>query len=390
MRRLAHVVAKQLPGDGDSGGRQRIQAFIRFYASTYDEVIVSGFGRWDGDVPPNATINAFAEPELKWRQAAKASAFAMKWYSKDLAVHIASTQREGMHLHVDFPQMMSNISNHIRPDIVDFHNIEWQLMASRIGMWSHPSREMAMLEVRRLRSFEIAVARRAYLVTCCSETDAAELRGWGARPLVVPNGVSQPPDRWVPLNSNPARVLFVGSFDYPPNIDALKWMVSEVWPHVAEMQANARLVVAGRHARNCADELGGLSTVEVHDSPRSLHDLYASADLCIVPLLSGGGTKIKLLEAVAHGRMVVSTSVGMQGLDQVHEFVRVADGTHDFAAAVGESLASPDLKTLSSRAFEHGREFLSWSSSMEMLSKELSNRQRRNAGTYRVGDRADG
>lgn len=155
----------------------------------------------------------------------------------------------------------------------------------------------------------------------------------------IPNAV-RPPARSARRPVRPRRavsLLFVGNLSYQPNVDAAYRLVEEVLPRLrATLEEPVRLTLAGDPGPDGAVRaLGTRPDVRVTGFVPDLEPLYADADVAVVPLSAGGGTRIKLLEAFAHGLPVVSTSVGAAGLD-VSEGVHllIADSVEDTARQV--------------------------------------------------------
>ncbi|MBR0963347.1 glycosyltransferase [Bradyrhizobium diazoefficiens] len=156
------------------------------------------------------------------------------------------------------------------------------------------------------------------------------------RVLVVPNVVTaQARRRAVAVRQRARTVLFVGTLGYEPNADAVEWFVSRVWPGLVRgLPDGLRLVIAGGGA---SARLGRLSTrrgILVTGPVPEIAPLYAGAALAIAPLRAGGGTRIKLLEAAAHGVPSVSTRLGAAGLRfRNGRDILLADGAEQFGAA---------------------------------------------------------
>jgi glycosyltransferase involved in cell wall biosynthesis len=115
---------------------------------------------------------------------------------------------------------------------------------------------------------------------------------------------------------NRRTLLFVGALDYGPNIDGLKWFIEGIFPKVKERYRDMRLLVVGRRPTEdvvvlCREQPG----VELHSDVADVGSFYEKCGAAVVPLLSGGGTRIKILEAAMAGRPVFSTPLGMHGLD---------------------------------------------------------------------------
>ncbi|PRY16018.1 glycosyltransferase involved in cell wall biosynthesis [Kineococcus rhizosphaerae] len=371
QRTTAWVVAKQLPATTDSGGRQRTRAVIDAYAAVFDEVHVVGFGAWpqrDTQLPAHVRVHEVASPAPRPGAVLRGSVFAGKWFSPQIQRMLSVGVRAGDVVHVDFPQMAVNVPADVQVDVLDLHNIESDLLERRLRS-EHPRLRPALaLEVARFRRFEFAQARRARRVTACSRRDQEVLAAAGVDSTFVPNGVltgaSADP---VPLRGE-GRVLFVGAMDYGPNKASLRWFLDEVWPLVLRRVPDARFDVVGRglaasHPRPAGEPAG----VEFHSDVAAVDPFYDAADICVVPLLSGGGTKIKLVEALSRGRAVVSTSLGLEGLEEHAAAVRTADGAEPFADALVDLLQNPaQVRALAAAGAEVGRGF-SWESAMTPL-----------------------
>ncbi len=209
----------------------------------------------------------------------------------------------------------------------------------------------------RWKRFETEWIRRYRKVVVMSEQDRALL----ARPnvAVIPNGVDL--DRFVPEIERPGqRLLFIGSFRHFPNIVAYRFFVDQIWPILRQKYTGITLtVVAGPEPLLYWRAFTGLASIPPDDRIRLLdfvadvRPFYVEANLAIVPTLESAGTNLKVLEAMAMDRAVVSTSSGCAGLGLEHAVnVWIADQPGDFASAVGTLLEDDDLRR---RIAEGGR-----------------------------------
>ncbi len=188
-------------------------------------------------------------------------------------------------------------------------------------------------EARRFAAYEAKMLPRFDRVYACSEVDAARLRKRhpGASVRVLPNAVRRPQTVGDRRSDGVFRLLFVGTLGYYPNEDAVRWFATDVLPLLrTEVGAIEFVVVGAGRVPSGLDSLPGVRLVgEVDD----LAPQYAEADVVVVPLRSGGGTRIKAIEAFAYHRPVVSTTVGIEGIDAAHEVhALIADSAADFAA----------------------------------------------------------
>jgi glycosyltransferase involved in cell wall biosynthesis len=136
----------------------------------------------------------------------------------------------------------------------------------------------------------------------------------------------------------PFTFLFVGNLDYYPNGDAVRWFAREVLPALQERApASFRVVVVGNGDTPPKLEHAG--------AVADVGPCYAAADVAIVPLRAGGGTRIKILEAFAHGVPVVSTPIGAEGLEAAGgEHLLLGGDAEAFARGCAELMASPELR----------------------------------------------
>jgi glycosyltransferase involved in cell wall biosynthesis len=180
-----------------------------------------------------------------------------------------------------------------------------------------------------------------------SRSDCASLarEAGHERVLIVPNVVKMPPHRAATARQRSRTVLFVGTLGYEPNADAVEWFVSRIWPGLAKSAPEGlRLVIAGRSPSARIGRLAGQPGIVVTGSVPDIAPLYARADLAVAPLRAGGGTRIKLLEAVAHGVPSVATRLGAEGLlFRTGRDILLADGAEQFAAACNAILTDRAL-----------------------------------------------
>jgi glycosyltransferase involved in cell wall biosynthesis len=178
-----------------------------------------------------------------------------------------------------------------RPVVVDFQNLEVDRQRSMAREGDLPHRASAAIEAVKARRWEPRTAAAAALCLAVTDDDAAVLRRWGARRVVVvPNAATA--ERCPPSPAD-GPVTFLADHRYGPNRVASAWLVDAVWPLVARRRPDARLRVCGRGTDD-----------EVDDVTATL----AAASMLTAPVQSGGGTQLKVVEALAHGRVVVATT----------------------------------------------------------------------------------
>lgn len=200
-----------------------------------------------------------------------------------------------------------------------------------------------------MRAFENAWCRRSDLVVAVSDADAMALEtNFGAvKPVAVPTGVDT--DYFVPQGNTPreaALFVFVGSMDWLPNEEGVQWFCEAVWPEVRRKIPRARFRIVGRSpspaVRALADDATG---VEVTGSVPDVRPHLEAASAMLVPLRIGGGTRLKIFEAMGMECPVISTTIGAEGLP-------VTNGTHLLIAddVAGTVAACEDIVSNPARA----------------------------------------
>jgi glycosyltransferase involved in cell wall biosynthesis len=228
-----------------------------------------------------------------------------------------------------------------------------------------------------MRRFELGQLRRAQQALVCSETERDLLAGEGVTNVtVVPNGVDTAvasPERRT-TNGTPSRtVLFPGNLAYPPNENAATWIFREIAPRVKELDPELELLVAGRDASSRLRSMARDSPAGLESPVPDMGDYFARAAVVVAPLRTGGGTRIKILEAFGFERAVVSTRIGAEGLSVVDgEHLVLAEGTEEIARAIVRVAGDAELRERLGRA---GRglveERYDWSAIGGRLSRDL-------------------
>lgn len=226
--------------------------------------------------------------------------------------------------------------------VVDFDDIESR--AARRGLlpdfkaigWTATANNA--LQTLRLRLSETMFLKQWDDVLICSSSDQALLqrRRPRAHVHVLPNTLALPDLLSPEPPGDDARLLFVGALNYAPNIDALDFFGARLLPAIRQrLSGRVALTVVGRKPVERAASAARRMGAQLIANAPSLTPHYQAADIVVVPLRYGGGTRIKILEAMAHGRPVVSTRLGAEGLDVTDgKDILLADGPEDFAAAI--------------------------------------------------------
>jgi glycosyltransferase involved in cell wall biosynthesis len=269
---------------------------------------------------------------------------AEKYSPRRLRTRVNELARESDLIHVDMLPLMHAIGEVTNPLVLNAHNVEHLLLRQRADQERAMGRRLFINDqVPKLLRFERDACRRADHVLACSEDDARTLAALAPQtPIsVVPNGVDlercQPGGRAV----QPARMIFVGPMSWFPNLDGMQWFLRDVLPRILALRSDAQLTIVGKS--NGLDVPESLrSHVRLAGFVENLQAEFDEAAVCIVPLRAGSGTRLKVLEAMAFGKAIVTTSIGAQGIDLADgDEALFADDPATFANAVLELFADP-------------------------------------------------
>lgn len=233
------------------------------------------------------------------------------------------------------------------PAVLTLQNVGWHYYANRAAATSGARRIALRLETRRFRRHDLRHLGRYARLVAVSERDREDLLCAlpRARVEVVPNGVASDELTVTPEPEGPPVLLFTGTLNHPPNAEGIEWFADEAWPAIRARLPDAKLLVVGREPPRSVTRLGSRPGIEVVGPVADMREWYARSTAVVVPLLSGGGSRLKILEALACGRAVASTSAGAEGLDLApgRELV-IADGAEAFAGATLRLLGDPPLR----------------------------------------------
>lgn len=232
--------------------------------------------------------------------------------------------------------------------VVDGHNVEYELLKRTFRHEPAGWRKWYnWWESRLLKPAEIALCKKADLVLMTSEQDKRLLQRSlpQASIEVVPNGVDIDIFQSDVVEPMPHQIVFTGAMNYYPNIEAVLTFAKDVWPLIKAQIPEATWIIAGREPPPEVEGLGDLPGVTVTGSVPDVRPYITQSAVAIAPLQIGGGTRLKILEALAMQKAVVSTSIGCEGLLVKHgEHLLVADSPEKFAQAVIQLLRDPVLR----------------------------------------------
>jgi len=243
---------------------------------------------------------------------------------------------------LNFPRVLET------PTVLFQHNVESSLWQRQARHEPNLAKRAAFkLEAAKMSRYERAAVTRFHHVIAVSDGDRELMSAMtdASRISVVPTGVdlSQFDSAGLEKSSEPL-VIFVGSMDWEANIDAMDYFCREIWPVVTTKVPGARLRIVGRNPHARVKRLAG-DSIEVTGTVASVIEHYQEAAVNIVPLRVGGGTRLKIYEAMAMGKATVSTSIGAEGLDvNDGRDILIADSSEKFAESVISLLADASTR----------------------------------------------
>lgn len=262
--------------------------------------------------------------------------------------------------------------------LLDMHNIESHLMARFAENTGNPAKRWyAGMTAKKLARYEAAVSMQFGRVFVCSADDRERLRqlASSANIDVVPNGIDV--DAFAPDSSvaSDGSIVFVGTMDYHANVTGAVHFVREILPLIQRSQPNVHLYIVGKAP---TEEVRALASDFVHvtGGVPDVRPYVHRAAVSVVPLLVGGGTRLKILESMAMGKAIVSTTIGCEGIDaRDGDTIRFADTPEQFARTVVELLASPEARVgLGTRARAFVEANYRWSAILSRVAEAIASR----------------
>jgi glycosyltransferase involved in cell wall biosynthesis len=270
-----------------------------------------------------------------------------RWRIPEVRALVRRKLSEGADLCVaDFLVAMPNLPVRTAVPIVLFeHNVEYMIWKRLHEVEKSPARRALLaLEWRKMRAYEARACARAGLTVAVSEPDGALLRASapGADVRAIPTGVDT-----VYFHPNgggeaPATLVFTGSMDWYPNEDAIIYFIESILPGIRREVPGVSLAVVGRDPSERLRAAAAAAGIHMTGTVPDVRPYVAQAMVYVVPLRVGGGTRLKIFEALAMGKAVVSTRVGAEGLPLVpgQHFLE-ADSPEGFAREVVTLLSDP-------------------------------------------------
>jgi glycosyltransferase involved in cell wall biosynthesis len=258
--------------------------------------------------------------------------------------------------------MQSQLGVSAAGKVLDLDDIESRSQALQVNMLGVPhlgrmGYVLEWLEAKKLALEEARAFREMQRVLLCSTEDRKLLgqRFKLDQIAVVPNTIRVPAQLPAPAMHGPLRLLFVGTLNYAPNENAVKWLVEEIMPAIRAKvgQDMAELTVIGRGPTDWLKKMAATGAFSLHGDVPEVEPYYEACHAVLVPIRAGGGTRIKILEAFGYGRVVISTTLGAEGIAaEDGQELLIADDADGFANAAKRLL---DEQGLAQKLIANGR-----------------------------------
>ena len=261
------------------------------------------------------------------------------------------------------------------PSVVDAHNVESMIWKRNYEIEGHLLRKAFFrLQWQKMHRFERQTLPRFSRVVAVSEPDRAVMSGWvePGRIDIVDNGVDTEYFKPSGVQPKPHSMVFTGSLDWRPNVDAMLYFLESIWPIIRGRHPEATIAIVGRNPMDALREkAAGLPGVDLVGTVDDVRPYMARAAVFVVPLRIGGGSRLKILEAMAMEKAVVSSVVGAEGLEVADaENILLADSPNAFATAVGKLFEERELrKRLETAGRTLARRRYEWSGLSRKLEK---------------------
>lgn len=377
MRELARyhdveiIAFRQRAQQPDSASRQQAIDALKEFA-TVREVV---------DLPEDTTLGG--RKRMALRSLLPGAPYTIRWgtaerYARAVQDSVAEFQPQVVHFDtISLAPYLAEIGN--LPAMLNHHNIESQMMLRRAENESNPAKRLYFLqEGRRLANYERRVAKRFHVHLTCSELDSRRLieTVGDVATQVIPNGVDldyfRPAEEDVAVR--PDSLVFVGGLTWYPNIDAMRFFLNEVWPLLKQQRPGAHLSVIGRRPKRSPAMLQGIADVDLLGFVEDIRPLVHTSAVYVCPIRDGGGTKLKVLDAMAMGKAIVAHPVACEGLDlEDGKQVLMAHEPQDFASKAASLLADPVRRQeLQQAAYAHVSANFSFKEIGERLARTAS------------------
>ncbi len=230
--------------------------------------------------------------------------------------------------------------------VVRTHNVEFKIWEQLAKQEKNPLKKWYLkLLTKRLRTDETSILKQVDGIISITNEDRLEFENMGInRPIeVIPIGFEISSTKSVPVQTEELKLYHIGAMDWKPNIEGISWFLKEVWGKIEEAFPAVECFLAGRNMPNSIYELSK-GNLHVQGEIESVSEYVFDKNIALVPLLSGSGMRVKIVEALALGKVVISTTIGAQGIPyEDGTNMLIADTPKDFVRKIKMLIDNPDM-----------------------------------------------
>lgn len=385
------MLTPYLPYPPSSGGQIRTYNLLKYLSKNNDITLISLYKySYERDYLKHLQqfcrqIYLCQRPEKPWQFKLVVKAvlsnkpfLVVRNYSKE-AAQVVKRLLNKEHfdvIHAETFYIMPHLPETKIPVVLVEQTIEYKVYQHFVNSLPIFVRPAFYLDIVKLIYWERYYWRKANLVATVSNSDRKKILELEAKlkPVVIPNGAGDEmlKIKLVNKNLNRPKLLFIGNFFWLQNVEAAIYLVRQVYPQLVKALLKVRLIIAGQNARNKLREINDdrIEVVDIKtDDIKKVKELYQKATLFIAPIFGPGGTRLKILAAMAAGLPIISTKTGIQGLDlKAEKDVLIANDAQEFKTKIKRILKNPKLfANIQTNAYKIVREKYSW----EKIAQEL-------------------
>lgn len=254
------------------------------------------------------------------------------------------------------------------------HNIEHLIWERMVQHTNVPLKRLMLKQmIKHLKRYELSVFDKVDGFMAITELDYQYFHEMfpSTKGVVIPFGVNvdnyEPEEDYIP--SDEPELFHIGSMNWLPNVEGVEWFLEEVWPKILEKFPELTFTIAGHNIPDSMKE-NHWPNVKVEEDVPDVNEFMLSKDIMMVPLLSGSGMRVKIIEAMALEKTVISTSVGAEGIeatDGVHLFI--ANTPEEFVVALEKCIKSPDVCKI---VGENARDFIQLHHDIDVQTEQIT------------------
>lgn len=253
------------------------------------------------------------------------------------------------------------------------HNVEFKIWERMMRNSQNPIKKLYLgIQTRRLKKFEKKVLDGVDLLVPITDTDEKNIQhifNFQKPSIPIPTGLWNEQFKLLPVKNTPFTLFFFGAMDWMPNVEAARWLAEDIFPAIRKKIPGALCILAGRFMPKAIKKLKNTDGLVLMEEVKNNLEFYENGTIMTVPLLSGSGLKIKMLEGMALGKCIITTSIGAEGIHGTHGIhYFIADRKEDFISIILHLYEKPDIiKNVGANA----RKFVTEHYNMKILGKRL-------------------